>query len=284
MNSDLNIPYFDDSIKIETNNSSIDIKWKFHPRFKQEIMLYVPSIFWNLSKETLTTVFNELTKKFSETSRSWLVFILKEEVYNSSLINTLNHCGVVHYITELNSELNLQKFSHKEVITKEFSIEQLIQGKWKNEIDNENSRIWHSLWNLEKITSDDIPDREGFKHEALQEFYSRFQSGESSIETIFIAIKNNIIIGLTYCWFDNDIPNIYFTGVLKEYRGLGIGTLLKSNMTDFLKSLKYLTLRTNNKENNSSILLTNYKLGFKIIYKTYLYRLQLKTAIKKKND
>lgn len=80
------------------------------------------------------------------------------------------------------------------------------------------------------------------------------------------------IIGLTYSWTDKKETGIYFTGVLKEFRGNGIATSLKITLANYLHEQNFKKLLTNNRDTNYAILQSNKKLGFVKQSRIFYYR------------
>lgn len=217
------------------------------------------------------------SKRIKEYNGRWLVYSCSKEELSNELEKQLVKCQFEHYFTKLDSQIDLENFTKR---TKN-KINSIVIERWLTsplggKYPEKNVGEWRELYELECTTSDDIPERKGFIHPDFQEFINRFQCDQASLETLFIARKKKRIVGLTYAWIkDETTAGIYFTGVAKDYRNMGIGSMLKITLAHYLKGQGFKKLITNNKEINRAILKTNQKLGFKPYSKTYFYRKEI---------
>jgi mycothiol synthase len=121
------------------------------------------------------------------------------------------------------------------------------------------------LYELDWALWQDIP----FGQEISKPSFETWQK-EMTLDPMFepsgclIAVKDNEFVGYT-CFLKN--PSgfliIGMTGVRREYRGIGLATLLKLRGIHYAQSIGNLEIRTFNDAPNTAMLEMNRKLGFK---------------------
>ena len=85
-------------------------------------------------------------------------------------------------------------------------------------------------------------------------------------EAYMIAKDKDLYIGTSVVWRIKKEPHSLYqglTGVLREYRGKGIGVALKLRVMDFAKKNGFDNIRTFNASTNEGMLAINQRLGFK---------------------
>lgn len=85
-------------------------------------------------------------------------------------------------------------------------------------------------------------------------------------DSIFLARRRGRFVGLTYAQTVADRPDQLtqqFTGITSEFRGQGIGTLLKMRLIEFAREHGVTEIRTVNEGRNHPILRVNRRLGFR---------------------
>ncbi|MHA2105236.1 MAG: GNAT family N-acetyltransferase [Candidatus Hodarchaeales archaeon] len=263
-------------LTVNLKSCDIEIEWELDKRFQQKIKLFPPEEFWKLNQTDQLKALKVVKEELKKTGRKWLAFTIDEEKLTERLKNSIKSFNGQYHLTNIISELDLKQFPLTFDSPSNILIQRLVENEYQNQTDNPKSELWRKLHNIECETSDDIPNREGFTHETLEEFIERFQSKNSEIESMIIAKDKNAIIGLSYAWTNGkEQTEIFFTGVRREYRNKGVATALKIKLAEYLKNSGYKILRTKNRSTNYAILETNRKLGFKEVKKNHYFKIPL---------
>ncbi len=237
---------------------------------------------WSLVIEPLPTDDNHCTKILEflkvfvrKKGGSWLLYICPEDKFGPDQKNFLSTFNFKEHFIDIFSKLDLEGLDLKSFQNWDAPVllEHWLDIKEKKQSSNQIISTFEEMYNLECLTSDDIPEREGFKHPTFENFLSRFRNKEALEDSIILARKDENIIGLTYAWVESEErAGIFFTGVLTKFRNMGIATALKMKLAQDLKNKGYKTLITNNRAKNLPVLKTNKKMGFKPYYKTFYFR------------
>ena len=272
-------------IQNQTDSKNQDEEWNVIYSTKkigkislQQVVTFPLEWFFKTSKFTLSQL-EEIIKFVKEFIKSkkgeWLLYKVDSLNTDEELLKKLLKIGFTHYMTSIYSFLDLSQFHKPDPELNSIIIESWLDSSLGGTYSESTRKRWDQLYKLECTTSDDIPDRIGFKHPSFDQYVARFNSGEVSIESLFIAREKDNLVGITYALTDDTTAEIFYTGVDQSYRNKGIATALKIKLAEHLKSKGYKKLITKNKDNNYSILSTNEKIGFKIDSRITLYRLKI---------
>ncbi|WP_338044239.1 GNAT family N-acetyltransferase [Paenibacillus oryzisoli] len=112
---------------------------------------------------------------------------------------------------------------------------------------------------MSRLTSD-TPDAQ----DALNMPYEIFLSIIEKInpKSVFFAMKEKEIIGITLLKPQREAMHTIFTGVSRDFRGKGIARALKLLSIRFSRDIGVLKLRTNNRSTNAPMLAINQALGY----------------------
>lgn len=115
------------------------------------------------------------------------------------------------------------------------------------------------LYQLYKETSEDIPGASGefFDFDEWKKWTLDLPG--SSPEYVFIAMERDRMIGVAHLLYQEPTHSMYheFTGVLRQYRGRGIGRALKARSIELAVRRNIRYMRTNNDSLNGAMLAIN---------------------------
>ena len=159
--------------------------------------------------------------------------------------------------------------------------------------------IIEEISKVETILEDEIPSlddsgekwKEVYTPEKLREYEERMKKSGTIRYVLYTQEKDRTISGMTEIRYNpNDRPERVgqgLTGVLKEYRGKGLGKWLKAQMLVYIKDnypeVKFIA--TGNAEHNAPMMSINNRMGFKAFVEEKSYKFDIKdtlTRLKKK--
>lgn len=208
----------------------------------------------------------QLAKKIKlEVSYKNLMQLLEEQGYENG-----NDSIWFHLKTEKINNTIVKEFLNKDIIEKNKLTFELNQELKEHEFSD--------VANLMTILLNDIKrvDRhQTFKEtpENIKEIVDNHKNSNSNLFHLLLRNEKEELVGMSIIVFKKDSPivvNQFMTGVLKEYRGLGLPTWMKAYMYDYLQE-NYSTvklIKTDCFAENTPMIHINKKIGFKEVIRT----------------
>jgi mycothiol synthase len=173
--------------------------------------------------------------------------------------------GFIEEWRRIDSTLDVAHFDFTPYIGLEEHVNTLgIAIKTYDELVHDADRV-AKLYALDRTLWEDIPYGELITNISLEQFARENVDAEHFIpEACFIAVTgaDDSYVGYSALTSGDGYCIINMTGVLREYRGKGVATLLKLRGIQYTRQHGYLTLRTTNDAVNTAMLALNAKLGF----------------------
>lgn len=132
---------------------------------------------------------------------------------------------------------------------------------WGREIPN----IDRVAYDLDMTISPDMPTDEPFQAPSFDVWHATVWQREMHLKDgLMLARHRDKFIGLSIIWANrgSTLINQDLTGVLREYRGQGVGLALKVHVLNYCRANSYTALRTQNELENVPMLKINQRLGF----------------------
>lgn len=132
---------------------------------------------------------------------------------------------------------------------------------WAQEIPNMDREVY----DLDMAISVDVPMSEPFVSPLFETWHETVWQRETHLkEGLMLARHNGQFIGLSMIWRNrgSTIVNQDLTGVVRQYRGKKLGLALKMRVINYCIANGYTSFRTQNEQDNMSMLKTNQHLGF----------------------
>jgi mycothiol synthase len=120
-------------------------------------------------------------------------------------------------------------------------------------------------WELDGIISVDMPSPEPLTQPGFEDFCRKvFEHRKFFPEGNLIAMDDDAYIGQSNLWHTSldGVLDTGFTGVMRDYRGLGIATALKVAVLARAGEMGYRKVITSNDSTNAGMLGINQRLGF----------------------
>lgn len=125
---------------------------------------------------------------------------------------------------------------------------------------NRDEKLRALSWRLEQ----DVPYGEPLVELGLEAFLrERLEPKAVLRDAFYIALAGETFIGMSSLWSYGTYLETEFTGVLPDYRGRGVGTLLKLLGLNYAKRHGFPEIRTTNDAGNSAMRTLNEHLGFR---------------------
>lgn len=236
-----------------------------------KVSFIIPPEFWRL--DVLKFSLNCITSILPIIKNTYLYTILDSSV-NEKLIRELKNLGFTYAWSFLEMEHDLSvQISEKEVSTLLERLETKgIEIKSLREVEEHRYlEIISSIYKLEDEIIRDAPHIIRSLTETLDlESYTKLFKDNIDKVCSFIALKDDKIVGVSYNVRVADKLKTIFTGVLREYRGLGIAKALKFKTIEYAKIEKLKSIITFNDSINTPIIMLNTNLGFKVVAEWYV--------------
>ena len=136
-----------------------------------------------------------------------------------------------------------------------------IEVKTYADLSNDPARL-EKLYELDWALWQDVPYGLPVAKKTLRQFAAEVSHPNFLADACFIAIHDGRFIGYSNLIDSGEGYNTDMTGVLRDYRGQGVGTLLKLRGVQYAQAHGNRRVWTVNDTNNAPILTLNTKLGF----------------------
>ncbi len=133
---------------------------------------------------------------------------------------------------------------------------------------DEPERIVDGIWDLERLTSPDVPDYEPDAQFPTIETYKQMWYEYKDPRFTAVALDGDRVVGASFIFYSRKIRRAAYTGytaVLREYRGRGLALALKLLTVEASVERGVPRMRTNNDFENPSMLAVNTKLGYQLV-------------------
>lgn len=133
---------------------------------------------------------------------------------------------------------------------------------------SEPEQIVAGIWDLERLTSPDVPDYEPDAQFPTLELYKQQWYEFKDPRFTAVALDGDRVVGASFISYARKIRRAAYTGytgVLREYRGRGVALAVKLLTVQAAVERDIPRMRTNNDFENPAMLAVNTKLGYQLV-------------------
>jgi len=249
---------------IKLDNTSIGYIWYETPmdNFIKVWALYIDSKYINLIKENILSSFNSNILSYEAVDTVENNIILDKLGFKKQRYTLLMKMNIENYNNNeriydiYNKIINNYYFKNHFNSSTVFSTRKLIIGKDEELRCNIQNDIFGE-WNRRPLTIDDIYS------DMTQDYFLK--------DLCIFGMINNLYIGYGQIIFNRDMYTIVNFGIIKDFRGIGLGKLLLNDIILYAKKsgIKELAIRV---DSNNTAAINLYKwIGFKESYKIVVW-------------
>lgn len=179
--------------------------------------------------------------------------------------------GFDRYALHCDSLVDLQTFDRELVIPADVQLSDMTEANPEN---------WQDVARLLQSLIADAPDMQGLPPWSLTRCLSVLrESPASRPEWVIVARSRDRPVGLTVGHLLGEEIYSFFTGVVPDWRGKGVGLALKLHLIATARAQGIATMRTTNLDLNLPALRLNVSLGFRRVPGSVEFRKRLKSEI-----